>query len=180
MERIKLTDISDYINSKNIINESNGIKTYIYQDNKVLKIYDEDSITRITSDGLLKLDTLSLEVFLKPIDMIVDGLKIVGYTEKSLDRKENYPLLIDDDKLLTDISTLSLNGFRIDTNSIECIKTENCTYFSATSGLNYSNADRTLLKLKLTRDNLTSMTKYFEDTGITVDINKETPKEKTL
>ena len=84
------------------------------------------------------------------------------------------------DKLLADISTLSLNGFRIDINSIECIKTEDCTYFSATSGLNYSNPDRTLLKLKLTSDNLGSMTKYFEDTGITVDINKETPKEKTL
>lgn len=60
---------------------------YDYGD-KVIKIFKENRTSpfkRISDEGLIKLSTLDLKHFNKPIDIIYDNEKIIGYTENKLE-----------------------------------------------------------------------------------------------
>ena len=111
----------DKLDLKNIklgkrIGEGKESICYDYGD-KVIKIFKENRISpfkRISDEGLMKLSTLDLKHFNKPIDIIYDNEKIIGYTENKLeigdknqDINENVLLEIKED-----IITLSYSGFK--------------------------------------------------------------------
>lgn len=59
---------------------------YDYGD-KVIKIFKENRTSpfkRIGDEGLIKLSTLDLKHFNKPIDIIYDNGNVIGYTEEKL------------------------------------------------------------------------------------------------
>ena len=70
-----------------IIGEGKESICYDYGD-KVVKIFKEKRTSpfkRISDEGLIKLSTLDLKHFNKPIDIIYDNEKIIGYTENKLE-----------------------------------------------------------------------------------------------
>lgn len=101
-----------------IIGEGKESICYDYGD-KVVKIFNEKRTSpfkRISDEVLIKLSTLDLKHFNKPIDIIYDNEKIMGYTENKLvisDKNQD----IDENVLLEikkDIITLSYSGFKIE------------------------------------------------------------------
>lgn len=110
---------------------------YDYKD-KVIKIFKENRTSpfkRISDEGLIKLSTLDLKHFNKPIDIIYDNDKIIGYTENKLvldDKNEN----IDENvlnELKEDIITLSYNGFKIEDIFYNYTTLDNFKFYDLTS-----------------------------------------------
>ncbi|MBR6113277.1 MAG: hypothetical protein IKP79_02065 [Bacilli bacterium] len=157
MNRIKLGDISNYINDSFKLGEGKEVSVYKYEDDKVLKIFHDErksALSRLSEEGIVKLTELDLKVFNKPIDTVVDGLDIRGYTEKYLEEKEINPELINYTNLKNDIITLSENGFKIDDIFYNYIFTEDGFYFSDLTSFNYTKTDNSFLKKMFYRKNM--------------------------
>ena len=108
-----------------IIGEGKESICYDYGD-KVVKIFKEKRTSpfkRISDEGLIKLSTLDLKHFNKPIDIIYDNEKIMGYTENKL--------VISDKK--KDIITLSYSGFKIEDIFYNYTTSDNFKFYDLTS-----------------------------------------------
>lgn len=120
-----------------IIGEGKESICYDYGD-KVIKIFKENRISpfkRISDEGLIKLSILDLKHFNKPIDIIYDNEKIIGYTENKLeisdknqDINENVLLEIKED-----IITLSYSGFKIEDIFYNYTTSNNFKFYDLTS-----------------------------------------------
>ena len=132
----------DKLDLKNIklgkrIGEGKESICYDYGD-KVIKIFKENRISpfkRISDEDLIKLSILDLKHFNKPIDIIYDNEKIIGYTENKLeisdknqDIKENVLLEIKED-----IITLSYSGFKIEDIFYNYTTSNNFKFYDLTS-----------------------------------------------
>lgn len=132
----------DKLDLKNIklgkrIGEGKESICYDYGD-KVIKIFKENRTSpfkRISDEGLMKLSTLDLKHFNKPIDIIYDNEKIIGYTENKLeisdknqDINENVLLEIKED-----IITLSYSGFKIEDIFYNYTTSNNFKFYDLTS-----------------------------------------------
>lgn len=132
----------DKLDLKNIklgkrIGEGKESICYDYGD-KVVKIFKEKRTSpfkRISDEGLMKLSTLDLKHFNKPIDIIYDNEKIIGYTENKLeigdknqDINENVLLEIKED-----IITLSYSGFKIEDIFYNYTTSNNFKFYDLTS-----------------------------------------------
>ena len=120
-----------------IISEGKESICYDYGD-KVVKIFKEKRTSpfkRISDEGLIKLSTLDLKHFNKPIDIIYDNEKITGYTENKLvisDKNQD----IDENVLLEikkDIITLSYSGFKIEDIFYNYTTSDNFKFYDLTS-----------------------------------------------
>lgn len=129
-------DVSN-IKLNKIIGEGKESICYDYGD-KVVKIFKKNRTSpfkRISDEGLIKLSTLDLKHFNRPIDIIYDNDKIIGYTENKLviDDKNN---TIDENvlnELKEDIITLSYNGFKIEDIFYNYTTLDNFKFYDLTS-----------------------------------------------
>lgn len=109
---------------------------YDYGD-KVVKIFKEKRTSpfkRISDEGLIKLSTLDLKHFNKPIDIIYDNEKIMGYTEEKLKIEDvnniNLEVL---EEIKEDIITLSYSGFKIEDIFYNYTTSDNFKFYDLTS-----------------------------------------------
>lgn len=118
-----------------------GKESLVYDyDDKVIKIFkDKEERTspfkRISDEGLIKLKTLPLKHFNKPIDIIYENNKIIGYTENKLEIKDLNENLSQDilDEIKEDIITLSYNGIKIEDIFYNYTSSNNFMFFDMTS-----------------------------------------------
>ena len=119
-----------------IIGEGKESICYDYGD-KVVKIFKEKRTSpfkRISDEGLIKLSTLDLKHFNKPIDIIYDNEKIMGYTEEKLKIEDvnniNLEVL---EEIKEDIITLSYSGFKIEDIFYNYTTSDNFKFYDLTS-----------------------------------------------
>ena len=139
----------DKLDIKNIkldkkIGEGKESTCYDYGD-KVIKIFKENRTSpfkRISDEGLIKLSTLDLKHFNKPIDIIYDNEKIMGYTEEKLKIEDvnniNLEVL---EEIKEDIITLSYNGFKLEDIFYNYTSDSNFRFFDLTS-FSYVNSSK--------------------------------------
>ena len=132
----------DKLNLKNIklgkrIGEGKESICYNYGD-KVIKIFKENRTSpfkRISDEGLIKLSTLDLKHFKKPIDIIYDNEKIIDYIENKLEISDKNQD-IDENVLLEikeDIITLSYSCFKIEDIFYNYTTLDNFKFYDLTS-----------------------------------------------
>ena len=109
---------------------------YDYGD-KVIKIFKENRTSpfkRISDEGLIKLSTLDLKHFNKPIDIIYDNENVIGYTEEKLKIEDvnniNLEVL---EEIKEDIINLSYNGFKIEDIFYNYTTSNNFKFYDLTS-----------------------------------------------
>lgn len=109
---------------------------YDYGD-KVIKIFKEHRTSpfkRISDEGLIKLSTLDLKHFNKPIDIIYDNGNVIGYTEEKLKIEDvnniNLEVL---EEIKEDIITLSYSGFKIEDVFYNYTTSNNFKFYDLTS-----------------------------------------------
>ena len=109
---------------------------YDYGD-KVIKIFKEHRTSpfkRISDEGLIKLSTLDLKHFNKPIDIIYDNGNVIGYTEEKLKIEDvnniNLEVL---EEIKEDIITLSYSGFKIEDIFYNYTTSNNFKFYDLTS-----------------------------------------------
>ena len=118
MSYINKKDIENKITNENIIGD--GKEAVSYKDGEiVIKIFKDNRqspFKRISDEGLEKLSTLDLKSFNKPIDIIVDNIEVIGYTEKFLNIKDLDGEISKEnlEDIKEDIKLLSNNGFKIE------------------------------------------------------------------
>ena len=117
---------------------------YDYGD-KVIKIFKENRTSpfkRISDEGLIKLSTLDLKHFNKPIDIIYDNGNVIGYTEEKLKIEDvnniNLEVL---EEIKEDIITLSYSGFKIEDIFYNYTSDSNFRFFDLTS-FSYVNSSK--------------------------------------
>ena len=117
---------------------------YDYGD-KVIKIFKENRTSpfkRISDEGLIKLSTLDLKHFNKPIDIIYDNEKIMGYTEEKLKIEDVNNLSLEVlEEIKEDIITLSYNGFKLEDIFYNYTSDSNFKFFYLTS-FSYVNSSK--------------------------------------
>lgn len=117
---------------------------YDYGD-KVIKIFKENRTSpfkRISDEGLIKLSTLDLKHFNKPIDIIYDNEKIMGYTEEKLKIEDVNNLSLEVlEEIKEDIITLSYNGFKLEDIFYNYTSDSNFKFFDLTS-FSYVNSSK--------------------------------------
>ena len=117
---------------------------YDYGD-KVVKIFKEKRTSpfkRISDEGLIKLSTLDLKHFNKPIDIIYDNEKIMGYTEEKLKIEDVNNLSLEVlEEIKEDIITLSYNGFKLEDIFYNYTSDSNFKFFDLTS-FSYVNSSK--------------------------------------
>ena len=117
---------------------------YDYGD-KVIKIFKENRTSpfkRISDEGLIKLSTLDLKHFNKPIDIIYDNEKIIGYTEEKLKIEDVNNLSLEVlEEIKEDIITLSYNGFKLEDIFYNYTSDSNFKFFDLTS-FSYVNSSK--------------------------------------
>ncbi|OKZ83666.1 MAG: hypothetical protein BHW07_00890 [Clostridium sp. CAG_433_25_7] len=102
---------------------------------KYLKKTEPHHLKKISDEGLIKLSTLDLKHFNKPIDIIYDNEKIIGYTENKLEISDKNQD-IDENVLLEikeDIITLSYSGFKIEDIFYNYTTSDNFKFYDLTS-----------------------------------------------
>ena len=119
-----------------IIGEGKESICYDYGD-KVIKIFKEHRTSpfkRISDEGLIKLSTLDLKHFNKPIDIIYDNGNVIGYTEEKLKIEDvnniNLEVL---EEIKEDIITLSYSGFKIEDVFYNYTTSNNFKFYDLTS-----------------------------------------------
>ena len=139
----------DKLDIKNIkldkkIGEGKESTCYDYGD-KVIKIFKENRTSpfkRISDEGLIKLSTLDLKHFNKPIDIIYDNEKIMGYTEEKLKIEDVNNLSLEVlEEIKEDIITLSYNGFKLEDIFYNYTSDSNFKFFDLTS-FSYVNSSK--------------------------------------
>lgn len=117
---------------------------YDYGD-KIIKIFKENRTSpfkRISDEGLIKLSTLDLKHFNKPIDIIYDNEKIMGYTEEKLKIEDVNNLSLEVlEEIKEDIITLSYNGFKLEDIFYNYTSDSNFKFFDLTS-FSYVNSSK--------------------------------------
>lgn len=118
------------------IGEGKESTCYDYGD-KVIKIFKENRTSpfkRISDEGLIKLSTLDLKHFNKPIDIIYDNENVIGYTEEKLKIEDvnniNLEVL---EEIKEDIITLSYSGFKIEDIFYNYTTSDNFKFYDLTS-----------------------------------------------
>ena len=126
------------------IGEGKESTCYDYGD-KVIKIFKENRTSpfkRISDEGLIKLSTLDLKHFNKPIDIIYDNEKIMGYTEEKLKIEDVNNLSLEVlEEIKEDIITLSYNGFKLEDIFYNYTSNSNFKFFDLTS-FSYVNSSK--------------------------------------
>ena len=126
------------------IGEGKESTCYDYGD-KVIKIFKENRTSpfkRISDEGLIKLSTLDLKHFNKPIDIIYDNEKIIGYTEEKLKIEDVNNLSLEVlEEIKEDIITLSYNGFKLEDIFYNYTSDSNFKFFDLTS-FSYVNSSK--------------------------------------
>lgn len=126
------------------IGEGKESTCYDYGD-KVIKIFKENRTSpfkRISDEGLIKLSTLDLKHFNKPIDIIYDNEKIMGYTEEKLKIEDVNNLSLEVlEEIKEDIITLSYSGFKIEDVFYNYTSDSNFKFFDLTS-FSYVNSSK--------------------------------------
>ena len=110
---------------------------------------------------MIELSKLSLDCFNTPIDIIYDGDKIVGYTEKYLEEKEPNFDLINFDLIKEDLYTLSENGFCIEDLFYNYIFTADKLYFNDLTSYSYLKTDIEFLHRQNLRKNMIVMNNFL-------------------
>ncbi len=135
------------LNLNKKIGEGKESIVYDYGD-KVIKIFKSENertspFKRISDEGLIKLQTLPLKHFNKPVDIIYDNLKILGYTENKLEIDDlNEKLSVDIlNEIKEDIICLSYSGFKIDDIFYNYTSFNNFMFFDMTS-YSYVNSEK--------------------------------------
>lgn len=117
---------------------------YDYGD-KVIKIFKENRTSpfkRISDEGLIKLSTLDLKHFNKPIDIIYDNGNVIGYTEEKLKIEDVNNLSLEVlEEIKEDIITLSYNGFKLEDIFYNYTSDSNFKFFDLTS-FSYVNSSK--------------------------------------
>ena len=118
------------------IGEGKESTCYDYGD-KVIKIFKEKRTSpfkRISDEGLMKLSTLDLKHFNKPIVIIYDNGNVIGYTEEKLKIEDvnniNLEVL---EEIKEDITTLSYSGFKIEDIFYNYTTSNNFKFYDLTS-----------------------------------------------
>ena len=164
MNRIKLGDIEKYIDDSLKISIGNEVTIYKYIDDKVLKIFNDDSksaLGRLNEEGIIRLSELDLKTFNKPQDIIFEGLNIRGYTENYLKETELDKNKIDFKAIKEDVKLLSENGFRIGNISYNYIPTNDGFYFTDLTCLSYSQVVNSKLKDMYCKQNIDTINKFL-------------------
>lgn len=115
MNKIDYSEIKEYINEENIVGGGKEVTVYDYGD-KVIKIFANKRTSPyqlISIDGLIKLNSLPLQYFNKPDELIIKDGVVIGYTEDKLMKSELDKDNIDYEGIKADIIVLSDNGFKI-------------------------------------------------------------------
>lgn len=156
MTKIKYEEITNYLTDTNIIGSGKEVNVYNYND-KVIKIFHDErksQIERISDAGLLKLSTLDLTYFNKPIDIIYKDDKIIGYTERKLMEEEINLDNIDFDGIKNDVIKLSENGFTIQDLYYNSIFNNDNLYFTDLTSYKYIDTKETFLKNFILKNNI--------------------------
>lgn len=132
------------IKLENKIGEGKESICYDYG-NKVVKIFKENRTSpfkRISDEGLIKLSTLDLKHFNKPIDIIYDNGNVIGYTEEKLEIEDVNNLSLEVlEEIKEDIITLSYNGFKLEDIFYNYTSHSNFKFFDLTS-FSYINSSK--------------------------------------
>ena len=164
MNRIKLGDIEKYIDDSFKLTTGTEVSIYKYIDNKVLKIFNDESkaaLCRLNEEGIIRLNELDLKTFNKPDDIVLDGLNIRGYTQKYLEETELDKNKIDFIAIKDDIKLLSENGFRFENIYYNYIPTDDGLYFADLTCLSYSKVVNSKLKDMYFKKNTETINKFL-------------------
>lgn len=156
MGKLNIEDISSYLKNDNILGTGKEVNVYNYND-KVIKIFHKErksQLERLSDLGLIKLSSLDLTYFNKPIDIIYDNEDIIGYTEKKLTEEELNLDEIDFDGIKNDIITLSENGFTIQDLYYNYIFSNNNLYFIDLTSYKYIDTKEPFLKNFILKNNI--------------------------
>lgn len=160
---IDYLDIKNLITNENKIGSGKEVDVYLYGE-KVIKIFHDErktTIERISDNGLIKLSTMKLNFFNKPIDIIIYKGKIVGYTEKYLEEQEiNYDN-IDFEGIKQEIYLLSQNGFCLNDIFYNYIFSCKKMYFTDLTSYVYINTHVEFLKNKFYEKNIKLINQFF-------------------
>lgn len=156
MGKLNIEDIASYLKDDNILGTGKEVNVYNYND-KVIKIFHKErqsQLERLSDLGLIKLSSLDLTYFNKPIDIIYDNEDIIGYTEKKLTEEELNLDEIDFDGIKNDIITLSENGFTIQDLYYNYIFSNNNLYFIDLTSYKYIDTKEPFLKNFILKNNI--------------------------
>lgn len=156
MLNLNLKDIEDYLNPNNIIGVGTEGVIYNYDD-KLIKIFHvkrKNQLDRISDLGLINLTKLPLKSFSKPIDIIYDQDKIVGYTKENLTKEEVDTSCINFDEIKKDVLLLSDNGYRMEDIYYNYIYSNKRIHFSDISSFSYIAAKNEYVKKLCNKHNL--------------------------
>ena len=157
MASINIKDLKIYITEENLVGFGKEAHVYNY-DNKLLKIFREDRKTllpRIPDKGLEKMTTLPLEVFSKPLDLVYDNNKIVGYTKKNIPKGEELDVNnLNLEEIKEDVVLLGENGFMMEDIFYNYIYHDKKIHFTDISSFKYIEANNPFLKKHFHKKNI--------------------------
>ena len=131
-------------------------EVYRYQD-KVIKLFHRErktTLPRISDQGLIALSKLTLNCFLTPKNVIVQGRKIVGYTEDFVEEKDIQTENIPYQEIKTDIEALSEQGFILEDIFYNYLFTDDKMVFNDLTCCRYIPTDNLFLKERFLKKNM--------------------------
>ncbi|MDE5586790.1 MAG: hypothetical protein K2I72_00270, partial [Bacilli bacterium] len=131
---------------------------------QVIKIFHSErktTIPRISDEGLILLSELNLKCFNTPISMIMDGDRIVGYTELFLENQELNPDHIDFQSIMEDLVILSNAGFQIEDLFYNYMDSHGKVYFTDLTCYKYIPTQVEFLRKKFLQQNMTVMNNFL-------------------
>ncbi len=163
MKKIDYDDIQQFITEEFLISSGKEVCVYPYGE-QVIKIFHphrETTIPRISDDGLILLSELDLKCFNKPIAMIMDDDRIVGYTEPFLEEQEFDPSHIDFNSIMDDLVVLSSSGFQIEDLFYNYIDSGGNLYFTDLTCYKHVPIKVDFLKQKFLQQNMAVMNNFL-------------------
>lgn len=163
MKKICYEEIKDFIQDQYKIGAGKEVNVYPFFE-KVIKIFHSERKTTldpISEDGLIQLANLTLKCFNTPIDLVMDGDRIVGYTEVFLEEQEFDPSHIDFQAIKEDLVTLSNAGFRIVDLFYNYIDSNGRVYFTDLTCYQYVPVKVDFLRKQFLEQNLVIMNNFL-------------------
>ena len=163
--KLDKSTIEKYLCDDYFLGSGKEVNAYRYND-LVIKIFNEDKTSPFVSlseDAILKLASLPLKCFNKPIDIIVYGDKMVGYTEKYLEECMTGDSVIYDSlrDIKDDITVLSQNGFVINDLFYNYALVNDKIVFYDMTSYNYVNTNVSFLLDKFFKQNIDVMNTFL-------------------
>lgn len=163
MGKIDYSSIQKFINSDYFLSEGKEVAVYHYNE-KVIKIFHRErktAIDRISDEGLIVLSQLNLNCFNTPIDIIMNGDEVVGYTENYLFEEEINQDSISFENIKEDLITLSDSGFCIEDLFYNYIFSNGNLWFTDLTCYRYIPTEVDFLKQRFLQKNIDTMNTFL-------------------